>query len=84
MTMAVYGPGSQQMSATPTELLAAWRAAERLYADAAPGSREAHALHAEMRRLMDEYEWAIRGRVGRPPEGPAPRPRSQRSRSSRA
>lgn len=73
MTMAVCGPGSQQMSATPTELLAAWRAAERLYADAAPGSREANALHAEMRRLMDEYEWAVRGRVGRRPEGPAPR-----------
>lgn len=60
------------MSATPTELLAAWRAAERLYADAAPGSQEANALHAEMRRLMDEYEWAVRGRVGRPPEGPPP------------
>jgi hypothetical protein len=59
------------MSATAAELLAGWRAAERRYAQAAPGSAEAVALHAEMRRLMDEYEWAVRGRVGRRPEGPA-------------
>jgi hypothetical protein len=72
------------MSATPPELLAAWRAAERLYAHAAPGSREANALHAEMRRLMDEYEWAVRGRVGRPPEGPAPRHGANDRGSSRA
>ena len=65
------------MSATPTELLAAWRAAERLYADAAPGSREANALHAEMRRLMDEYAWAIGGRVGRRPQAPARRREAQ-------
>ena len=49
------------MSATPAELLAAWRAAERRYAEAASGSPEAVALHAEMRRLMDEYEWAVGG-----------------------
>jgi hypothetical protein len=64
------------MSATPAELLAAWRAAERRYAQAAPGSPEANALHAEMRRLMDEYDWAVRGRVGRRPEGPARRGRT--------
>lgn len=51
------------MSATPAELLAAWRAAERRYAQAAAGSPEANALHAEMRRLMDEYAWAVRGRI---------------------
>ncbi|HEV8281867.1 MAG TPA: hypothetical protein VGQ02_08425 [Candidatus Limnocylindrales bacterium] len=66
------------MSATPAELLAAWRAAERGYAQAAAGSSEAHALHAEMRRLMDEYEWAVRGRVGRrPPVGPVRRREAQ-------
>ena len=52
------------MPATPAELLAAWRAAERRYAEATPGSQEAATLRAEMRRLMDEYEWAVRGRVG--------------------
>ena len=61
------------MSATPEELLAAWRAAERRYAQAAPGSPEANALHAEMGRLMEEYEWAVRGRVGQRPERPARR-----------
>jgi hypothetical protein len=61
------------MSPTPAELLVAWRAAERRYAQAAAGSPEARALHAEMGRLMDEYEWAIRGRVGRRPAGPARR-----------
>ncbi|HVA85448.1 MAG TPA: hypothetical protein VNF73_03905 [Candidatus Saccharimonadales bacterium] len=50
---------------TPGELLRAWRDAERGYAVAATGSHEAAALHAEMRRLMDEYEWVVRGRVGR-------------------
>jgi hypothetical protein len=65
------------MSATPAELLAAWRAAERRYAQAVPGSPEANTLHAEMRRLMDEYEWAVRGRVGRRPEGPARRRQAQ-------
>jgi len=38
---------------------------------------EANALHAEMRRLMDEYDWAVRGRVGRRPEGPARRRQAQ-------
>jgi hypothetical protein len=65
------------MSAPPAELLAAWRAAERRYAQAAPGSPEANALHAEMGRLMDEYAWAIGGRVGRRPEGPAQRRKGQ-------
>ena len=65
------------MSVTPAELLAAWRAAERRYAQAAPGSPDAGALHAEMRRLMDEYEWAVRGRVGRHPERPACRREAQ-------
>ena len=65
------------MSATPAESLAAWRAAERRYAQAASGSPEAVVLHAEMRRLMDEYEWAVRGRVGRRPEGPARRREAQ-------
>jgi hypothetical protein len=61
------------MSETPAELLATWRAAERRYAEAASGSPEAVALHAEMRRLMDEYEWAVGGRIGWRPEGPARR-----------
>ena len=65
------------MSATAAELLAAWRATERRYAQAASGSPEALALHVEMRRLMDEYEWAVRGRVGRRPEGPARRREAQ-------
>jgi hypothetical protein len=65
------------MSPSPTELLAAWRAAERAYAQAVPGSPEAHALHAEMRRLMDEYEWAVGGHVGQRPDGPARRRESQ-------
>ena len=50
---------------TPAELLAAWRVAERGCAHAPAGSAEAVELHAEMRRLMDEYEWVVRGRVGR-------------------
>jgi hypothetical protein len=61
------------MSTPAAELLAVWRATERRYAQAVPGSPEAVALHAEMRRLMNEYEWAVRGRVGRRPEGPASR-----------
>jgi hypothetical protein len=65
------------MLPTPAELLAAWRDAERRYAQAAPGSPEANALHAEMRRLMDEYAWAVGGRVGRRPEGPAQRREGQ-------
>jgi len=73
MTMAVVALGVSKMSATPAELLAAWRAAERGYAQATPGSPEAHALHAEMRRLMDEYDWAVGGRVGPRSEGPARR-----------
>jgi hypothetical protein len=48
---------------TPAELLVTWRATERRHAHAAMGSAEATALHAEMRRLMDEYEWAVRGRI---------------------
>jgi hypothetical protein len=52
---------------TPAGLLAAWRAAERRCAQAAPGSSEAGAEHAEMRRLMEAYEWRVRGGV---PVGP--------------
>jgi hypothetical protein len=51
---------------TPPALLAAWRAAERRYAHATPGTDEAAALHAEMRRLMDAYEWRVRGGVQEP------------------
>lgn len=47
----------------PAAILAAWRATERLYAAATPGTDEAADLHAEMRRLMDEYEWRVRGSV---------------------
>jgi hypothetical protein len=65
------------MSTTAAELLAVWRATERRYAQAVSGSPEAVALHAEMRRLMDEYEWAVRGRVGRRPEGRASRREAQ-------
>jgi hypothetical protein len=57
---------------TPAELLSAWRAAERGYAHATAGTVEAANLHAEMRRLMDEYEWVIRGRVGQRHEEPKP------------
>ena len=77
MTMAVVALGVSRCRRRPVELLAAWRAAERRYAQAAPGSPEANALHAEMRRLMDEYAWAVRGRVGRRPEGPARRREAQ-------
>ena len=49
----------------PADILAAWRATERLHNSAPTGSIEATELHAEMRRLMDEYEWAVRGRVQR-------------------
>jgi hypothetical protein len=49
----------------PADVLAAWRQTERLYAAATPGTDEAAALHAEMRRLMDEYEWRVRGSVPR-------------------
>jgi hypothetical protein len=48
---------------TPSDILALWRATERLYAAATPGTDEAAELHAEMRRLMDEYEWRVRGSV---------------------
>jgi hypothetical protein len=51
---------------TPLALLAAWRAAERRYALATPGTDDAAAQHAEMRRLMDAYEWRIRGGVPEP------------------
>jgi hypothetical protein len=56
----------------PADILTAWRAAERRYARATPGTEEAAALHAEMRRLMDEYEWRVRGSV---PERDQPRTR---------
>lgn len=55
---------------SPGELLEAWRATERSYARSVPGSQEAAELHAEMRRLMDEYEWVVRGSVGRRREEP--------------
>jgi hypothetical protein len=48
---------------TPSDILALWRKTERLYAAATPGTDEAAELHAEMRRLMDEYEWRVRGSV---------------------
>jgi len=57
----------------PSEILVAWRVAERRYTAATPGSDEAGQWHLEMRRLMDEYEWRVRGAVprtvtgGRPP-----------------
>ena len=51
---------------TPVALLAAWRAVERRYALATPGTDDASALHTEMRRLMDVYEWRIRGGVPKP------------------
>jgi len=36
--------------------------------------QEAAALNDDMRRLMDEYQWVVRGRVGpRPPRDPAAR-----------
>lgn len=54
---------------TPMELLVAWRAAERSHALAVAGTANATALHAEMRRLMDEYEWTVRGSVARRLEG---------------
>jgi hypothetical protein len=53
--------------ATPSELLVAWRQAERRRAVAASPD-EAAALSVQMRGLMDEYEWAVRGRAGRRPE----------------
>ena len=55
---------------TPTDLLTAWRTTERRYARAAMGSAEAVELHTEMRRLMDEYEWVVRGSVGRRIDAP--------------
>ena len=59
---------------TATELLVAWRAAEREHSLATAGSTEAAALNDDMRRLMDEYQWVVRGRVGpRPPRDPAAR-----------
>jgi hypothetical protein len=60
------------------DLLVAWRAAERRYALAAAGTPDATALHAEMRRLMDEYEWTIRGGIAREVESPR-RPVRRRS-----
>jgi hypothetical protein len=51
---------------TPLAILAAWRVAERRYALATPGTDDAAALHAEMRRLMDAYEWRVRGSVPEP------------------
>jgi hypothetical protein len=47
----------------PSEILAAWRAAERRYARAIPGTDDAAAEHLEMRRLMDAYEWRVRGGI---------------------
>ena len=65
------------MSATPAELLAAWRAAERRYAKVASGLPRGQRAARRMRRLMDEYDWAVRGRVGWRPEGPARRREAQ-------
>lgn len=59
----------------PAAVLSAWRDVERQYAAATPGTDVAGALHAEMRRLMDEYEWQIRGSV---PRGDSPVSRSRR------
>jgi hypothetical protein len=67
---------NEQLALEPTasELLAAWRAAERAHSLAAAGSPEAAALNDDMRRLMDEYQWVVRGRVGpRPPRDAAER-----------
>lgn len=55
-------------TSSPSEILVAWRAAERRYAQATPGTEDAAAQHAEMRRLMDEYEWRVRGGVPTPDE----------------
>jgi hypothetical protein len=49
----------------PAAILTAWRIAERRYAAAAPGTEEAASLREEMRLLMDEYEWRVRGSVPR-------------------
>ena len=60
---------------TGPELLTAWRAVERRYARMQAGTDEASRLHAEMRRLMDDYEWTVRGSVARPRDGRALRGR---------
>ena len=67
------GPAEAPISVAPgitgPELLRAWRAVERRYAQAQAGTDEAGRLHAEMRHLMDAYEWTVRGRVARPADG---------------
>jgi len=65
-------PGEPASEPTARELLVAWRAAEREHSLAAPGSAEAAALNDDMRRLMDEYQWVVRGRVGPRPPRDAP------------
>lgn len=60
-------PGADPRS-LPSEILAAWRATERRLARAMPGTADAADLHAEMRALMDEYEWRVRGSVPEPLE----------------
>jgi hypothetical protein len=68
-------PGEGAAARTPAELLAAWRTAERSHALAAAGTANATALRAEMRRLMDEYEWTVRGGVAPRREEPGRRGR---------
>lgn len=67
--------GEGAAARTPAELLIAWRAAERSHALADAGTANATALRAEMRRLMDEYEWMVRGGVARRIEKPDRRSR---------
>lgn len=62
---AIGAPEVDGLPTMPSEILAAWRAAERRYARATPGTEVATALHAEMRALMDEYEWRVRGGIPR-------------------
>jgi hypothetical protein len=64
VAQAAEEPGATATS--PSALLAAWRLVERQYALATPGTDEASALHEEMRRLMDTYEWRVRGGVAAP------------------
>ena len=66
----------EEPTAEPTaaELLVALRAAEREHTLAPAGAPEAAALNDDMRHLMDEYQWVVRGRVGpRPVRDPAAR-----------
>ena len=80
MTIGVtdLSPLEEDPTLAPADILAAWRATERAHARTVPGTDEATALHAEMRRLMDDYEWRIRGGVPIPPPRsgawPAPGP----------